>query len=196
MSSPASAASLSSCPQTQAQMKQRLDGGNANNWKVIDRSFGYAISWTLNAPHDVRVKGPKMGRFEWGGRADGSGIQYIWSSNTTTRTIMVNAGTFHCLGQRGGSAHPLTQFPSNATMAANKFGGNASNYHRIDRTGSSGWTVIANSGNSDGLVHMKTLPMGCVDYATNGTADHTCKGHEPPLRDRYTLWLLARSSDY
>lgn len=196
-SAPVAAGGLSSCPQTKAEMRNSLDGGSKSNWYLVDRSFGFAISWRLSASHDVRVKWPDKGRIEWGGRADGTGTQYGWSTNRTHRESRLHALTYHCLGKRGADqGFPLSKFPRNEAMAARLLGGNSSNWDQMDRTGGVGWAAQANSSNPDGVIPFKRLPFGCLDYATNGQADHTCKGFTPPPRDGGTFWALLRRSDY
>lgn len=193
------AVSLSSCPQSKAEMKRKLDGGDKKNWRVVDREpfFGKVVSWALDAPSDVHVDWPRHGRFEWGGRSDGTGVQYGWSTKRVHRESRLHALTYHCLGKRGADdGFPLSKFPRNKVMAAAKLGGNPSNWTQKDRTGGGGWTALANSSNPDGMIHFKQLPFGCLDYATNGQADHTCKGFKPPPRDAGTFWALARRSDY
>lgn len=195
------AVSLSSCPQSKAEMKRKLDGGDKKNWRVVDREpfFNKVVSWGLDtgSKGDQHVNWPTQGRIEWGGRSDGTGIQYGWSTKDVHRESELSALTYHCLGKRGASnGFPLSQFPRDSRIAAAKLGGNSSNWTQMDGTGGGGWSALANSSNPDGLIHFKQLPFGCLDYATNGQADHTCKGFKPPPRDAGTFWALARRSDY
>ncbi len=192
---PVSAASY--CPQTAQAAANTLTAsgatGNqqvqASDMSVLIKDHGKVVSWKFDAPSLRWVMWPLHGAIDWGGRADGSGVQHGWSTSDHHRVAPMTGFAWHCYAKRGANnGRALSKWPRSNVMASKLLSNGAApaSDFGLDPTSNLGHWLFDGHGTNYALY----AKFGRWDIATNGQADHICPG-QSASRSGGSWWALG-----